>query len=81
MKVVVKSASERDIRIPLPSFLFWNSMTALIAAGFLRKKQIPVTAGQLRKLFREVRLYKRSHPQWTLVEVQEADGGQVTVKL
>ena len=81
MKVFVKPASGRDIRILFPSSLVWNDVTAGLLSCFLKKEDVHLSAGQMRRLFRILRQYKRNHSEWILAEVDSADGSHVTVKL
>lgn len=81
MKVFVKPASGRDIRILFPSLLVWNDVTAGLLSCFLKKEGVHVSAGQLRRLFRLLREYRWKHPAWTFAEVHCADGTHIMVKL
>ena len=81
MEIVVESNSERTVRIPIPTGLVLNRFFAAVISSELKKKNVEIPPARLYRLFREIRKYKRRHPEWTLVDVQRTDGEHVTVKL
>ena len=58
-----------------------NRFTAGIVCRKLRKEGIILTKQQLLLVFKESRLYKKSHPDWTIAEIENQDGSIVKIKL
>lgn len=81
MRIRVKEKDGSNLFIPLPTGLICNRLTALIAARTMSGMGAGVSASQLARLFRELKRYKKKHPDWVLAEVQSADGDYVYVKL
>lgn len=80
MRITVRS-DEHRFRIPIPTGLVFNDLTAALAPKFMEQNGITITAKQARKVIRAMRKFKRRHRDWVLVEVQSADGDYVEVKL
>ena len=66
-----------ELRIPLDLVL--NDVTAPILAKKLRKKGLQITDDQLRRLFREVRRYRKAHPEWVPVAVDPKGGEKIRI--
>ena len=80
MRITVKS-DEANLRIPIPTGLVFNDLTAALVPKFMEQNGVTITAKQARKFIRAMKKYKRRHRDWTLVEVQSADGDYVEIKL
>lgn len=81
MKLIVKSEQHNDVCLRFPATLLLNGASAAFASGALRKKGLYITARQMRRLFRIIRRYKESHPDWTLVDACSAGGEHIMIKL
>ncbi len=64
-------------RLNLPSALVFNRLTGWL----LGRWGLKLTWRQWRTLARAVRTCRRTHPDWVLVEVEEADGDHITIRL
>ena len=80
MKITVRS-DEVNLRIPIPTGLVFNDLTAALVPKFMEQNGVTITAKQARKFIRAMRKFKRRHRDWTLVEVQSAEGDYVEIKL
>lgn len=80
MRITVRS-EEANLRIPIPTALIFNDLTAAIAPRFMSQYGLNITGRQARKLVRAMKKFKRRHRDWILVEVQSADGDYVEIKL
>ena len=67
----------REFRIPMDMAL--NDLTASLLARKLQGKGYDISPAQLRRLFREVRRYRKDHPEWVPVEIETQ--GKETVRL
>ena len=67
----------REFRIPMEMAL--NDLTASLLARKLREKGYDITPAQLRDLFRQIRRYRKDHPDWVPVEIEAR--GKETVRL
>ncbi len=81
MLIRIKEKDGAKLFIPIPTGLVANRLTAHIAAKGARKYGVTLTGRQISTLFKAIRRYKKAHPDWIFVEVQDADGDYVMVKL
>lgn len=83
MRLVVKSDALADpgLRLSIPTCLPLNSATALILSKQLQRYGITLTYRQLVTLFGIVRQCKRWRGNWTLLEVDTAQGEHVEIRL
>ena len=77
MIIIIKG--KRKLTLSLPSGLALNPLTASILPMYLRKYDVRITGAQARKFVRELNRYRRTHPEWSLVEVLSStgDGGRI----
>ena len=80
MKIVVKE-SNHNIRLRFPTGLILNGCTSAALCRAAGKHGVGITHGQMRTLIKALHRYRRSHPDWVLVEVSSTKGGYVQVKL
>lgn len=71
MKIHIRDGKTFRLRLP----------NRLVCSRFVLKKAgLPITAKQARLLRTTIREFRRTHPEWVLVEVESADGQFVQVK-
>lgn len=75
----IKVYKAMDLR--LPTALALNGLTAMVFAPKLRQQGHDISAAQLRVFFREIRRYRRTHPEWDLVEVLSDGAEMVRIRL
>lgn len=81
MRIVVNSPDCKRIRIWLPSGLIFNPISAMLLPGILKQNGLEITREQALAMVRAINRYRRRHPKWTLVEVEDATGEYVKVTL
>lgn len=81
MKIVVRSVGAENVRIRLPSGLVLNPVTALFLPKLMQQNGLKMNGKQAQLLVKTIRQYRRSHPNWKLVEVKSANGDYVEVKI
>lgn len=87
MKITIKGNEKKDICIRIPTRLALNGLTAKLATSKLVMKKLdekdmpPLTYEQMKTVIRAIHEARRRFPDWTIVEVEEADGEKITVKL
>ena len=64
-----------------PTFLIFNTFTSRVFKGKLKEEGISLTGKQLRAIIKEGRLYKRTHPDWNIVEIETECGDVLTIKI
>lgn len=72
---------ETRLTIPIPTGLVFNRFTARFIPLALADSGVPVTADQAVRLVDIINRFRKTHPDWVLVDVQSADGERVRVKL
>ncbi len=83
MKISIENAG-RSFHMSLPTNLLFSRFVLRMAARSLRinDEKIPgLTPEAADALAQEIKHLKKKHGTWTLVEVQSADGEQITITL
>lgn len=80
MKVIIREP-DHPIDLRLPTGLLLNRCTAGIICREAEKYGVRISRSQMKVLIKALNTYRRSHPDWVLVEVSGADGEYVQVKL
>ena len=81
MRITVRDGRGLNLRVPLPTGLLLNPVTARALAQGMAYQNVSVSGWQLMRLFDAVRAFRNQHPEWCLVEVQTCDGVWVKVEL
>ena len=81
MKIEIFQENRKCITLALPSGIVLNRMTAPVIAKRFRRKEIPLTAEQLKHLFRAVHAYKKAHEEWVFLEAEFPNGSVVRMKI
>jgi len=69
------------VNLRIPTRLLLNPVTAFFLCRKARKRGIAVSYRQAASLMKAVRTYRRTHDDWVLLEVTEADGGRIQLVL
>lgn len=80
MRIRVKDENT-NLRLLLPTGLFLNRVTAVLAPGLLKKQGVTIERKQAVAFVKALNRYRRSHKDWVLVEVHSKDGAHVKIKL
>lgn len=81
MKILVKEHGGHTIRLVFPSGLVLNSLSARFLPKYLEEQGIHITREQALMFIKELNRFRKSHRDWKLVEVQDADGEIVEIRL
>ncbi|MBO7251041.1 MAG: hypothetical protein J6V25_00270 [Oscillospiraceae bacterium] len=81
MKILIQNEAGHSFRLMFPSALLINPFCSQLLGYSMQRKEIPISGSQLSSLFRAASAYNRTHPDWTVVEVQSADGSCVSITL
>ena len=81
MKIVIREEGKLSFVFWFPSGVLLSPVTALLAPALLRKCGMKLTRRQAAAFIRALNRYRRRHRDWKLVEVQEADGSRVVIKI
>ena len=81
MRVIVQENGGENHDISIPTGVALNRVTAGVLSKLLQKNGVVIQKKQLLELMKAVKDYKKTHPDWKLVEVDEADGEHVEVIL
>lgn len=86
MRIIVKT-DEVNLNIPVPNALVFNRLGVRLLLLYLRHLdidiQIPTSAVMscYDAAKKSLRIYKKHHPNWTLVEVISDDGEIVEIRI
>ena len=81
MKILVKEHGGHTIRLIFPSGLVLNSLSASFLPKYLEEQGIHITREHARVFIKELNRFRKRHKNWKLVEVQDADGDFVEIRL
>ena len=81
MKILIESNERFNIRLPIPSGFVLNRISAGFVQEFLKEIGLDVTKEQAIVFIKELKRYRRQHPEWVLAEIQSSDGEYVRIKL
>lgn len=81
MKIVVKSKDGPNLWLPIPTGLVLNRFAAGVVRDFMKEFGLAITKEQAIRFIKELKRYRRMHPQWVLVEAQSSDGEYIRIKL
>ncbi len=81
MKIVAKECSRERINLIFPTGLLLNRLTAGMAVKAMQEKGITVSREGVLAFLRAVKQYRKTNPQWVLVEVKSSSGEYVEIKL
>ncbi len=72
---------ENKVSLKLPTGLALNSLTACLAPSFFKKYGLNLTRKQCLTLVKALNRYRKAHPEWVLVEVEDHKGEQIRIRL
>lgn len=81
MRIHIKESDGKNISLRLPNRLMLNGLSAVLLSKASKRKNLNISAKQLRILFRAIKKYKRKHPKWELIEVHDHNGDSVEITL
>ena len=74
------SVNNRNVFI-FPTGLVINRVTSGFIRKKLKKEGLQLTMKQTQLFIKAIRYYKRNHSDWNLVEIEDADGDTVKIKI
>ena len=79
MKIQIKEAGGHKLCFPIPTDAILGRITAAILPRALKDEGITITRKQAYQFLKELRRYKKAHPDWVLVDIQDACGDTVKI--
>ena len=79
MKIQIKEAGGHKLCFPIPTGAVFGHITAAILPHALKDEGITITKKQAYQFIRELRRYKKAHPDWVLVDIEDAGGDTVKI--
>jgi len=81
MRVIVKEGTGENFNIKVPTGLVLNPVTAGFVSKACKDKGVDISRKQFLMLLKALRTYKRTHPEWKLLEIDDAGGEHIEVIL
>lgn len=81
MRIIVKQEKGKNIRILLPSRLVFNRFSAALIPLALKNSDLKINRRQARTMVKTILDCRRRFPNWSLVEVDSADGEHIRINL
>lgn len=79
MKIQIKDSENHKFCVPIPTGAVFGHITAAILPHALQDKGITITKKQAYQFIRELRRYKKHHPDWVLVDIEDSCGDTVKI--
>ena len=79
MKIQIKEAGGHKITLPIPTGAVFGHITAAILPRALKDEGINITRKQAYQFLKELRHYKKAHPDWVLVDIEDSCGDTVKI--
>ena len=79
MKIQIKEAGGHKFSLPIPTGAVFGHITAAFLPRALKDEGITITKKQAYQLLKELRHYKKAHPDWILVDIESANGDTVKI--
>lgn len=79
MKIQIKDSENHKFCVPIPTGAVFGHITAAILPHALQDKGITITKKQAYLFIRELRRYKKHHPDWVLVDIEDSCGDTVKI--
>ena len=81
MRIIVNESGGENHDIGIPTGLALNHATLGFVSKLCQKNGVNISKKQLLVLLKALKDYKKTHPDWKLVEVDELDGEHVEIIL
>lgn len=81
MLITVNEGRRKSTHLHIPNGLVLNGLSAVFLSAKLKDRDMDISGKQLRILFRAIKVYKSTHPEWKLVEIHSHDGEIVEIML
>ena len=81
MRIFIQEKHEPVMQLPVPTGLLLNPLTTGFVLWALRKEGVSIPHHLAGPFVREFNRFRRTHPNWVLVEVESADGAYVRITL
>lgn len=79
MRIIVKG--ETNFKFVFPTGLILNRVTAMLVPYIAHEDDITLTRAQAIAMVKAINYYRRRHKDWKLIEVHDANGEYVEIKL
>ena len=81
MRVIIHENADEHHDIKIPTGLALNRVTTGILSKFLQTNGVNIEKKQLFELIKAAKKYKKNHPDWKLVEVDDSGGEHIEIIL
>lgn len=81
MRVIVHESTGENHDIRIPTGLALNWVTVGVISGICKRNGVEISKELLLGLIKAAKDYKKTHPAWKLVEVDEPSGEHVEIIL
>ena len=79
MKIQIKDSEHHKFCVPIPTGAVFGHITAALLPRALQDKGVTITKKQAYLFIRELRRYKKHHPDWVLVDIEDSCGDTVKI--
>lgn len=81
MRIVLQNESRKERHLYVPNVLLLNRLTVFWISKGLERHGIQLPIGQIRQLKKQLQSICRQHPDWVLLEAEDASGEKIKITI
>ena len=81
MRIVLQNGQQKEKCLRIPNGLLLNSFFSFLLIKTLNKRGIQLTQDQMKPLIKKLKAVRKRHPDWVVLEAEEASGGKIKIIL
>lgn len=81
MRMILHNENQKELRLYVPNTLLLNHLTSFLIGRVLDKRGIHLSCKQIRMIAESIKAVQKSHPDWVLMEAEDAKGEKIKIKI
>ena len=81
MRILIQNKDQRKHKLYVPNILLLNRLTSFLITKVLEKRKVHLPYKQIRILANDIKDVHKRHPDWVLVEAEQASGEKIKIIL
>lgn len=81
MQIILQSKNQKERQLYVPNVLLLNRLTSFLIARGLEKRKIHLSCKQVSMIAQSIRAVHKRHPDWVLMEAEDAKGEKIKIKI
>ena len=81
MRILIQNKDQRKHKLYVPNILLLNRLTSFLITKVLEKRKVHLPYKQIRSFAKNIKTISKRHPDWVLVEAEQASGEKIKIIL